>query len=257
MTTEAQNHANRLSSPNSATTPNKPPIQPKLSTNYAVIITNKANFPDAQMNVNKVLTKEYESQTLGKRGKNKPNSNPIKANFPASRGQKNPIQTQNKPNQTHPVVSLPALPALSAVEGSAIEGSNLFQRKKMLLLMTIYGRQRFFTKIASIPFGRQNHVFELFSAVLQDYSLWGPRRRGHQYEKRLDFGGQIWSNSINRLGVVMNLTSTNIYESSSLILAASYAVWHLTLQRNNEMDGRDSAGKRKEPFLTMIERKGI
>jgi len=33
------------------------------------------------MNVTKVLTKEYENGTLGKRGKNKPNSNPIKANL--------------------------------------------------------------------------------------------------------------------------------------------------------------------------------
>ena len=38
---------------------------------------NKANLPDAQMNVNKVLTKDYEDETLGKRGKNKPNSKPI------------------------------------------------------------------------------------------------------------------------------------------------------------------------------------
>jgi hypothetical protein len=29
------------------------------------------------MNVNKVLTKDYEKRTLGERGKNKPNSNPI------------------------------------------------------------------------------------------------------------------------------------------------------------------------------------
>jgi len=38
---------------------------------------NKANFPDTQMNVSRVSTKDYESQTLGERGKNKPNSNPI------------------------------------------------------------------------------------------------------------------------------------------------------------------------------------
>ena len=34
-----------------------------------------------------------------------------------------PKQSQYEPNQTQPVVSLPALPALSAVEGSAVEGS--------------------------------------------------------------------------------------------------------------------------------------
>ena len=127
----------------------------------------------------------------------------------------------------------------------------------MHLLMTINGRQRFFTKIASIPSGCQNHVFELFSAVLQDYSLGAPLRRDHQYEKRLDFWGQIWFNIVSHWGMVMKLSNTSIREYSSLILAASYAIRHLTQQQNNEMGGRDSAGKWKEPFLTMIERKGI
>ena len=39
------------------------------------------------MNVNTVITKDYENKTLGEHGKNKPNSNPIKPNT-------NPIQTQ-------------------------------------------------------------------------------------------------------------------------------------------------------------------
>jgi hypothetical protein len=41
---------------------------------------NKANYLDDQMNVTKVITKEYEDKTLGERGKNKPNTNPIKPN---------------------------------------------------------------------------------------------------------------------------------------------------------------------------------
>jgi len=41
---------------------------------------NKPNFQKAQMNVNMVLTVDYEKKTLGERGKNKPNSNPIKPN---------------------------------------------------------------------------------------------------------------------------------------------------------------------------------
>ena len=41
---------------------------------------NKANFRKSQMNVNKVLTRDYEKRTLGERGKNKANSKPIKAN---------------------------------------------------------------------------------------------------------------------------------------------------------------------------------
>ena len=50
---------------------------------------NKANFRKSQMNVNKVLTKDYEERTLGERGKTKP----IKAN----QSQLKPIQTQLKP----------------------------------------------------------------------------------------------------------------------------------------------------------------
>ena len=42
---------------------------------------NKANFRKAKMNINKVLTKDYENEPLFRRGKNKPNSNPIKPNF--------------------------------------------------------------------------------------------------------------------------------------------------------------------------------
>jgi len=38
---------------------------------------NKANFQKSQMNVNKVLTKDYENETLSGHGKNKPNTNPI------------------------------------------------------------------------------------------------------------------------------------------------------------------------------------
>jgi len=81
---------------------------------------NKANLPDDQMNVTKVLTKDYENKTLGERGKNKANSKPIKPNFPdtqmnvskvltkdyeniancklcENKANTNPIQTQTKP----------------------------------------------------------------------------------------------------------------------------------------------------------------
>ncbi len=43
---------------------------------------NEPNLPKAQMNVNKVLTKDYEKWTLGQHGKNEPKTNPIKANLP-------------------------------------------------------------------------------------------------------------------------------------------------------------------------------
>jgi hypothetical protein len=42
---------------------------------------NEPNFRNSQMNVNKVLTKDYEKKTLGEHGKNEPKTNPIKANL--------------------------------------------------------------------------------------------------------------------------------------------------------------------------------
>ena len=41
---------------------------------------NKANFRKSQVNVNKVLTKDYEKRTLGERGKNEPKTNPNEPN---------------------------------------------------------------------------------------------------------------------------------------------------------------------------------
>ncbi len=48
-----------------------------------LFMQNKANFRKSQVNVSKVLAKDYENRTLGGHGKNKPNSKPI--------------QTQSKP----------------------------------------------------------------------------------------------------------------------------------------------------------------
>ena len=42
--------------------------------------TNPISEKD-QMNANKVLTRDYENETLGEHGKNKPKTNPIKPNF--------------------------------------------------------------------------------------------------------------------------------------------------------------------------------
>jgi hypothetical protein len=42
---------------------------------------NEPNFGKAQMNVNKVLTKDYENKTNWTLGENEPKTNPIKPNF--------------------------------------------------------------------------------------------------------------------------------------------------------------------------------
>ncbi len=65
-------YPNRRNTPNSAATQNKPPILPKLSTNYEVIITNKANLPDDQMNVSTIITRDYANIANWTLGENKP-----------------------------------------------------------------------------------------------------------------------------------------------------------------------------------------
>jgi len=75
----------------------------------AHFMQNKPNFQKDQMNVSRVSTKDYEDETLGQRGKNKPNSNPIQTQSNPIKANKMPKQTQYKPKQTQSVVSLPNL----------------------------------------------------------------------------------------------------------------------------------------------------
>ena len=74
-------YANRRNTPNSAATSNKPPILPRLSTNYNLFMQNEPNFSDDQMNVTVIYTKEYENNSNWTLGENEPKTNPIKANF--------------------------------------------------------------------------------------------------------------------------------------------------------------------------------
>jgi len=53
----------------------------KDSLQIGPFMQNKPNFQDAQMNVNIYYTKAYKNETAFRRGKNKPNSNPIKPNL--------------------------------------------------------------------------------------------------------------------------------------------------------------------------------
>ena len=86
----------------------------------AHFMQNKPNFRNAQMNVNMVLSKDYEDKTLGERGKNKPNSKPKQTQSNPIKANKMPKQSQNKAKQTQ------------------------FQRKKMLLRLTFNGRRNSF-----------------------------------------------------------------------------------------------------------------
>ena len=75
---------------------------------------NKPNLLDAQMNVSSFLTKDYERNDIFAVPENKANSNPI----PQRDTQYAIRDTRYKPNQTQPVVSLPAVPVLSLPKGA-------------------------------------------------------------------------------------------------------------------------------------------
>jgi len=91
---------------------------------------NKPNLLDAQMNVSSILTTDYENKSNWTLGENKPNSNPIKANFQKAQMNANSLITtdyrkyddfavqKNKPN-SNPIKpnsrqEMPKMPYLSA-----------------------------------------------------------------------------------------------------------------------------------------------
>ena len=53
----------------------------EISTNQLLIMQNKPNFKDAKMNISPFMTSKYEIMDTWLNWKNKPNSNPIKANL--------------------------------------------------------------------------------------------------------------------------------------------------------------------------------
>ena len=70
------------------------------STNQLLFMQNKPNLLDAQMNVNKVLTREYENETLSRSGKNKANTNPIKPNLLNAQMNVNKVLTKYYENES-------------------------------------------------------------------------------------------------------------------------------------------------------------
>jgi len=68
-----------------------------------LFLQNEPNFRKSQMNVNRVLTREYEKKTLGEHGKNEPKTNPKRTQTNPNEAKfknakMNPIQTQSKPD---------------------------------------------------------------------------------------------------------------------------------------------------------------
>ena len=53
----------------------------RTSAQKELIMQNKPNFPDAQMNISSVLTKDYENVPLHRHRQNKANQTQFKPNF--------------------------------------------------------------------------------------------------------------------------------------------------------------------------------
>ena len=121
-----------------------------------LFMQNKAKFRKSQMNVNKVLTRDYVNRTLGERGKKQSQTNPNKAKFKKARmnvnrvltkdyENKTPIRAPKKQSQTSKRQKT-MQPSLSTwvIKKTAFSGSDKtnpikpnFKRKNMLLRLTI------------------------------------------------------------------------------------------------------------------------
>jgi hypothetical protein len=93
------------------------------STNHPILFKTNPISERPKMNITSYMTKHYENERLRGRGQNKPNSNPNKANLPTPSGETNPIQTQNKTNQTQ-FQTGPVLILINYPSGSKTEFAN-------------------------------------------------------------------------------------------------------------------------------------
>ena len=109
-----------------------------LFNHFSLIMQNKANLLDSQMNVNCVITRDYENMLPFSRRQNKPNqtqfqsqSKPNKPNFKAKQTQSNP----NKPNfKTKKQVKNPEFPPnFNFLNSFLVESSPRFLRLFFLL----------------------------------------------------------------------------------------------------------------------------
>ncbi len=80
-----------------------------------LFMQNKANFRKVKLNVNNVLTKDYDRMDTWSIRKTKPIQTQYKANSNPIKAKTNPIQTQNKPNACPPL-RLAGLPVISVAD---------------------------------------------------------------------------------------------------------------------------------------------
>jgi hypothetical protein len=76
----------------------------KSSLQIRLFMQNEPNFRKSQMNVNKVLTKDYDTKDTWSIGKNEPKTNPNEPKTNPIKAKTNPIQTQSKPISDYPCI---------------------------------------------------------------------------------------------------------------------------------------------------------
>jgi len=131
--------------------PSAPSTTVESALQIKLFMQNKAKFRKTQMNVNKVLTKDYENRTLGEHGKKQSQTNPNKAKFKKAKmnvtsiitkayENKSPFWAPKKQSQYKPKTN-PILSRRSLGEGGqtqpVVSLSNLFQRQKNLALRSV------------------------------------------------------------------------------------------------------------------------
>jgi len=86
-----------------------------------LFMQNKPNLLNAQMDVNTIITMDYENISDWTLGENKPNSNPIKPNSNPKQTQSNPIKPNFKPNSQRSAD--PRMPAPACLRQGSLSGT--------------------------------------------------------------------------------------------------------------------------------------
>ena len=86
------------------------PVKERKSIILKLFMQNEPNFPNAQIFITPVLIRNYPQNDVSAHPKNKPNSNPIKANSPNAQNDHNPIYNKRlhkkgrfRPKKTNPI----------------------------------------------------------------------------------------------------------------------------------------------------------
>ncbi len=163
-----------------------------------LFMQNEPNFRKSQMNVNKVLTKDYVNKTLGEHGKNKAKTKPNKANLLNAQMNVNKVLTKDYVNKSSWAIyenkanfnpkqtqSNPISPPHAAKRTQFKPNTNPikanFRGKKMLLHLTINGlrnrvlifyvKSGFYSDAPELAFCLRNTIPVLSTFILSEIEV--------------------------------------------------------------------------------------